>query len=121
MRVLQNVRDMTALHVENMRNVRTETDLRQTDDETVREAVRLHAEHRGHAVTPFFAERDTVPPIHLISGATLQRRANLEATRVDDAIQFVFEAVRNYAARRDAFDAAAVGIDKRDIGAIERL
>src|SRR5690606_10129765 len=106
--VLDDVGDVAALHVEDVRDIGAGAHLGERDDEAVREAPRLHAEQRRDAVLPLLAEGNAILAHDVVARAPLQRRANLEAAGKDDAVELVLDAVGDDALLRDAVDALAL-------------
>ena len=70
---------------------------------------------------PLLGERHAVAAVDLVAGAARVVGADLEAGGVDQAVELVLDAVDDDAALGDALDAPAVGVDERDVRAVERL
>ena len=89
--------------------------------EEVREAVDVHAVQRAHGGVPVLGQRDAVPADGVEPGPAGERRTDLEAGGVDDAVEFVVDAADPDARLVDALDTLAVGVDERDVRVVERL
>ena len=70
-------------------------------------------------VGPVLGKRDAVSPDRLVSGAPRVGRADFEPRCEQNAVEFVFLAVRDDALLGETIDAAAVGIDEGHVRAIE--
>ena len=114
-----DVREVLALLVDHVWEVDREARLSVAEDEAVRETAAVHAVQRGGAVGPLLGERDAVAANEFVARAPHIVGAYLEAGGVHDAIEFVLNAIDHNAALSDALNALSVGIDQRDIAAVE--
>ena len=78
-----------------------------------------HAVQAAHAVAPGFGERHFSFPDRVVAGPARIVGADLEAGRVDEAIERVFLSLHNHAPFGDPVDAMPVCIDKGDIVPVE--
>ena len=89
------------------------------DEEEVREAVRVHAVQRAHAVLPLVRQGLAASPADLEAAAPGVGGADLEAAGVDQAVELVLPARGHDAALRDALHSLALRVDERDVLAVE--
>ncbi len=91
------------------------------DDEEVREAVHEHAVLRAHAFDPIVGESQAVAADRVEPHAPRVIRPDLEARRVDDAVDLVLDAGDDDALFGDAIHALAVGVEELRAGLVECL
>jgi hypothetical protein len=72
-----------------------------------------------HPILPLVLQRHASLPNNLASHSLGIIRGELEAGRVNDAVELVLLAVRHDALLGDAVDALAVGVDQVDGGQVE--
>ena len=70
------------------------------------------------AIRPVLRQRLSAPADDVVAGAAGVGRAHFEASGEDQAVEFVFLAIRHHAVLRQALDALAVGIHQGDVRAI---
>src|SRR5262249_23761511 len=116
-----DVGDVPALLIEEVREVRREAGLLGPHDEAVREAAAVHAVQGAHAVLPALRELHAVPPDDLVAGAPGVVRPDLEAGGEDQAVDWVLLPRDDEAVRRHALDALPLRVDEGDVRAIEGL
>ena len=120
-RAADDVGEVLGLLVQHVRVAGGEAGLGVAHQEAVREAVHVHAVQRAHAVGPPVGQAHAAAAEDLHAGAAAVVGADLEAGREDQAVELVLAAGDDDAARRDALDAAALGVDERDVVAVEGL
>src|SRR5205085_2744376 len=75
----------------------------------------------GGAVTPFLRQRRPVTAMNLIAGTAGIIGAYFESGGVDQTIERVFAPPDNNTGRRDALNSPTLGVDERDVRAVEGL
>ena len=118
-RMADDMRDMLALLVERMGVVGGEARLRCAHDEAIGETVHMHAVQRARTFSPFLGKAQPVAAIDLIARTLRVARANFKARRIDEAVEFIFNAVNHHTFFGDALDAATLRVDEMDIGTVE--
>src|SRR3712207_6014586 len=95
--------------------------LRRLHEERVREAVHVGPVHRAHAVDPALRQLHAAASGDVVAGPPRVVGADLEAGRVDDAVDLVRPAARHHGRLGYALDALAVGVDEVRAGLVEGL
>ncbi len=98
--VPEDVREVTRLLVEHVREVHREPGLHDAEDEQVREAADVHAVEGRGAVRPLLGQGDPVAAVQLASGSSRERGADLETSREDQAVDLVLDPVDDHARSR---------------------
>src|SRR5690606_24769288 len=81
----------------------------------------VHAVERPRPVRPVLAEGLAAAADEVVAGAPRVRRPDLEARRVDQAIDLPFDPFGDDAPLRDPLDALSLRVDERDVRAVEAL
>ncbi len=90
------------------------------DDEQVREPAGHHAVQAAHPVAPVLAQRHPAPPGEPVAAGLVGVGDRVEPGGVDDEVDLVLDPVEDDPPLGDVVDAAAVGVDEGDVGAVER-
>src|ERR1700722_17807812 len=118
--MLNQFGDVARLLLEHVREVLREAVLRNSHVEAIREPRAVETMQRLEAVRPVLGEGLTSAAVDLETCATGVGGANLEAGAENDAIHLVLDALEDQAFLGDAIDAAALRIDERYVGPVER-
>ncbi len=79
----------------------------------------MQAVEAAEAISPLLRQGESAAANRLVACAPCELGRDLEARRVDETVELVLATVRDDTRLRDALDAAALGVDERDVGPIE--